>query len=234
MRARDHVLSDAVWRSETDPRPTAVNSRGQLFKCQQIDQHVDRRDCLWVILSLSLSRETRSRKLTSSLRAWEPLSTTAAYAAATVASCSIAVGLSQLVPRLRVSPAARSLLGKLVPFAAVASAGCVNIGLMRWKEMRDGERLGCSCSGRVKSAHDADCCALTWLGISVFPPSDSQTGRPNNEVLGKSSIAGTYAVGQTAASRVLTNMCVRVLFGSGRGVALQIDAGVFFFRAARL
>lgn len=65
---------------------------------------------------------------------------TAAYAAATVASCSIAVGLSQLVPRLRVSPAARSLLGKLVPFAAVASAGCVNIGLMRWKEMRDGER----------------------------------------------------------------------------------------------
>ena len=67
------------------------------------------------------------------------LAQTAAYAAATVASCSIAVGLSQLVPRLRVSPAARSLLGKLVPFAAVASAGCVNIGLMRWKEMRDGE-----------------------------------------------------------------------------------------------
>lgn len=42
----------------------------------------------------------------------------------------------------------------------------------------------------------------------MFPPSDPQTGRPNNEVLGKSSIAGTYAVGQTAASRVLTNMCV--------------------------
>ncbi|GAA5970169.1 hypothetical protein JCM8115_000763 [Rhodotorula mucilaginosa] len=108
-----------------------------------------------------------------------------AYAAATVASCSIAVGLSQLVPRLRVSPAARSLLGKLVPFAAVASAGCVNIGLMRWKEMRD--------------------------GISVFPPSDPVTGHPNNEVLGKSSIAGTYAVGQTAASRVLTNIPTLIL-----------------------
>ena len=48
-------------------------------------------------------------------------------------------------------------------------------------------------------------------GISVFPPSDPKTGHPNNEVLGKSSIAGTYAVGQTAASRVLTNMCVRAL-----------------------
>ena len=114
----------------------------------------------------------------------------AAYAAATLASCSIAVGLSQLVPRLRVSPSARALLGKLVPFAAVASAGCVNIGLMRWKEMRD--------------------------GISVYAPSDPVTGRPSSEVLGKSSVAGTYAVGQTAASRVLTNMCVfvLVLFGS--------------------
>ncbi|TNY24386.1 Tricarboxylate/iron carrier [Rhodotorula diobovata] len=108
-----------------------------------------------------------------------------AYAAATVASCSIAVGLSQLVPRLRVSPSARALLSKLVPFAAVASAGCVNIGLMRWKEMRD--------------------------GISVYAPSDPVTGRPSAEVLGKSSIAGTYAVGQTAASRVLTNIPTLIL-----------------------
>ncbi|GEM08990.1 mitochondrial carrier protein, tricarboxylate/iron carrier [Rhodotorula toruloides] len=108
-----------------------------------------------------------------------------AYAAATLASCSIAVGLSQLVPRLRVSPSARALLSKLVPFAAVASAGCVNIGLMRWKEMRD--------------------------GISVFKPSDPKTGRPSSEELGKSSIAGAYAVGQTAASRVLTNIPTLIL-----------------------
>ncbi|GAA5833569.1 hypothetical protein JCM3766R1_002576 [Sporobolomyces carnicolor] len=108
-----------------------------------------------------------------------------AYVAATVASCSIAVGLSQLVPRLRVSPSARALLGKLVPFAAVASAGCVNIGLMRWKEMRD--------------------------GISVYAPSDPKTGRPSTEELGKSSIAGTVAVGQTAASRVLTNIPTLIL-----------------------
>ena len=50
---------------------------------------------------------------------------------------------------------------------------------------------------------------LLRAGISVFPPSDPKTGHPNNEVLGKSPIAGTYAVGQTAASRVLTNMCAR-------------------------
>lgn len=49
-------------------------------------------------------------------------------------------------------------------------------------------------------------------GISVYPPSNPETGRPDNTVLGKSSIAGTYAVGQTAASRVLTNMCVRDLW----------------------
>ncbi|GAA6043575.1 hypothetical protein JCM8097_005261 [Rhodosporidiobolus ruineniae] len=108
-----------------------------------------------------------------------------AYAAATIASCSIAVGLSQLVPRLRVSPSAKALLGKLVPFAAVASAGCVNIGLMRWKEMRD--------------------------GISVYAPSDPKTGRPSNEKLGESAVAGRVAVAQTAASRVLTNIPTLIL-----------------------
>lgn len=50
----------------------------------------------------------------------------------------------------------------------------------------------------------------------MYPPSNPETGRPDNTVLGKSSIAGTYAVGQTAASRVLTNMCVRDLRGSLR------------------
>ncbi|KAI5480704.1 mitochondrial carrier protein, tricarboxylate/iron carrier [Pseudohyphozyma bogoriensis] len=104
-----------------------------------------------------------------------------AYVAATAASCSIAVGLSMLVPRLKgISPAAKNLLGKFIPFASVASAGCVNIGLMRWKEIRD--------------------------GIDIYPPSDPVTGRPSKEVLGKSSVAGQYAIGQTAASRVLTNI----------------------------
>ena len=63
-----------------------------------------------------------------------------AYVSATLASCSIAVGLNSIVPRLKgVSPGTRALLAKFVPFAAVASAGVVNIGLMRWKEIRDGQ-----------------------------------------------------------------------------------------------
>ncbi|SGZ12216.1 BQ5605_C028g10489 [Microbotryum silenes-dioicae] len=109
-----------------------------------------------------------------------------AYASATIASCTIAVGLTSLVPRLRsLTPSTRMLLGKLVPFVAVASAGCVNIGLMRWKEIRD--------------------------GISIYKPKDAVTGRVSDEVLGKSSIAGKYAIGQTAASRVLTNIPTLIL-----------------------
>jgi hypothetical protein len=69
-----------------------------------------------------------------------PTNIPTAYLTATLASCTIAVGLSSLVPRLKfIAPASRALLGRFVPFAAVASAGCVNIGLMRWKEIRDGE-----------------------------------------------------------------------------------------------
>lgn len=103
-----------------------------------------------------------------------------AYASATLASCGIAVGLNQLVPRLRVSPSARTLLTKLVPFFAVASAGCVNIALMRWKEAKE--------------------------GITVFAPSDPKTGKQSDKALGTSEKAGQLAIAQTAASRVLTNM----------------------------
>ncbi|KAK4050590.1 Sideroflexin FSF1 [Microbotryomycetes sp. JL201] len=89
----------------------------------------------------------------------------ASYVSATLASCSIAVGLNSIVPRLTgVSPGTRALLAKFVPFAAVASAGVVNIGLMRWKEIRD--------------------------GISIFPPADEKTGKTSTEELGKSSTAG--------------------------------------------
>lgn len=94
-----------------------------------------------------------------------------AYVAATVTSVGLAVGLGRLAKNL----AAGSMLGRFVPFVAVASAGCVNVGLMRGKEIRD--------------------------GIDVFAPNAESP-----ESLGKSKVAGMYAVGQTAASRVLTNM----------------------------
>ncbi|KAM0791679.1 hypothetical protein ACM66B_003955 [Microbotryomycetes sp. NB124-2] len=110
----------------------------------------------------------------------------ASYVSATLASCSIAVGLNSIVPRLKgVSPGTRALLARFVPFVAVASAGVVNIGLMRWKEIRD--------------------------GISIFAPADEKTGKTSTEELGKSSTAGKYAIGQTAASRIFTNIPTLIL-----------------------
>jgi hypothetical protein len=92
----------------------------------------------------------------------------------------LAVGLTRLVPRLRVSAATKSILAKLVPFVSVASAGVVNISCIRWKEMRD--------------------------GVDVFQLKKDADGNDEKVPLGKSDKAGQMAVGQVAASRVLTNM----------------------------
>ncbi|WWD07459.1 hypothetical protein V865_005559 [Kwoniella europaea PYCC6329] len=109
-----------------------------------------------------------------------------AYVAATFTSVFLAVSLSRLVPRLRVSPAAKDILGKLVPFASVASAGVVNISCIRWKEMRD--------------------------GVEVFKlTKDPVDGSEKKEVLGKSPKAGQMAVMQSAASRVFTNVPTLIL-----------------------
>lgn len=117
------------------------------------------------------------------------------YCLAVGASCSVAVGLNSLVPRLkRLSPSTRLVLGRLVPFAAVASAGALNVILMRGEEMR--------------------------TGIDVFPvlsETDKQKlaaeGRSESEVasLGKSKKAATLAVGETALSRVLNSSPIMVI-----------------------
>ena len=56
-----------------------------------------------------------------------------AYSIAVLSSCSIALGLSKTIS----SP----FIKKFIPFIAVASAGSLNVGLMRWKEMKDGIEL---------------------------------------------------------------------------------------------
>ncbi|KAI1842698.1 hypothetical protein JX265_002696 [Neoarthrinium moseri] len=111
------------------------------------------------------------------------------YFMAVGASCSVAVGLNSLVPRLkRLSPATRTALGRLVPFAAVASAGALNVFLMRGEEMR--------------------------TGIDVFPVLSeadkarlAAEGKAENDVpsLGKSKKAAVVAVSETALSRVLNS-----------------------------
>lgn len=124
-----------------------------------------------------------------------PLSTSVmvkSYFLAVGASCSVAVGLKSLVPRLkRISPGARTVLSRLIPFAAVASAGALNVFLMRGEEIR--------------------------MGIDVFP-SESEDEREKRqeagqslEPLGKSKKAATLAVSETALSRVLNATPVMAL-----------------------
>lgn len=61
------------------------------------------------------------------------------YLVAVSASCPVALGLHSLVPRLRsLSPNMRTILSRLMPFSAVASATALNVLLMRYGEIRDG------------------------------------------------------------------------------------------------
>jgi tricarboxylate carrier len=123
-----------------------------------------------------------------------PLSTSTlvqSYLIAVSASCSVALGLNAMVPRLKVSQNARMVLGRLVPFAAVASAGALNVFLMRSEEIR--------------------------RGIDVFPvQSESEKAereKSGKDVasLGKSRKAATIAVGETAISRVLNATPIMVI-----------------------
>ncbi|KAI4144581.1 MAG: hypothetical protein L6R39_004117 [Caloplaca ligustica] len=146
---------------------------------------------LWQITNQSLNVAINTANANKST----PLSTSAmvrSYFLAVSASCSVALGLNALVPRLRrFSPATKTVLTRLVPFAAVASAGALNVFLMRGEEIR--------------------------RGINVFPslnPSQKrQVEEEGKEVesLGKSKKAATIAVAETALSRVLNATPIMVL-----------------------
>ncbi|KAL8926005.1 MAG: hypothetical protein Q9208_003146 [Pyrenodesmia sp. 3 TL-2023] len=146
---------------------------------------------LWQITNQSLNVAINSANANKST----PISTSSmvkSYFLAVSASCSVALGLNALVPRLRrVSPATRTILTRLVPFAAVASAGALNVFLMRGEEIR--------------------------RGIDVFPslsPSEKAKAEKEGkgvENLGKSKKAATIAVAETALSRVLNATPIMVL-----------------------
>jgi len=96
------------------------------------------------------------------------------------------------VPRLKsLSPNAKVIAGRLVPFAAVATAGALNVFLMRGEEIRQ--------------------------GIDVYPALSEderrkvETGDLEIKPLGKSKKAATLAVGETALSRVLNATPIMVL-----------------------
>jgi hypothetical protein len=68
-----------------------------------------------------------------------------AYAAAVVSSCSLAIGLgkvsSNLQTKTSIPPLLRTSASVLVPYLAVASAGAINVLLMRWNEGQDGIQI---------------------------------------------------------------------------------------------
>ncbi|PKK80350.1 putative mitochondrial transport protein fsf1 [Rhizophagus irregularis] len=106
--------------------------------------------------------------------------TAIAYISAVTTSCGLAVGLTQAVPRLKfLKPSVRGILTRLIPFVAVASAGTVNVYLMRMKEIRNGidvyndegislgksKKAGASAVGQVAISR-----VLTLAPVLTIPP----------------------------------------------------------------
>ncbi|KAK6459195.1 Tricarboxylate/iron carrier [Scheffersomyces xylosifermentans] len=131
------------------------------------------------------------------------------YSMAVTASCSVALGLNAIVPKLKsLQPSTRLILGRLVPFAAVVSAGVVNVFLMRSEEIKK--------------------------GITVF--------NKEGEEVGTSKKAALYAVGETAASRVINATPImvipplilvklqktRLLRGKSKAVETFVNIGLIF------
>lgn len=114
------------------------------------------------------------------------------YFTAVTASCGVALGLNALVPRMKgLSPNAQVVAGRLVPFAAVATAGVLNVFLMRGEEIRQGINVYPALTELEKKKVDAG-------ELEVTP-------------LGRSKKAATIAVGETAISRILNATPIMVL-----------------------
>jgi len=149
---------------------------------------------LWQITNQSLNVAINNANANKST----PLSfskLTQSYFIAVGASCSVALGLNALVPRLkRVSPSTKVVLTRLVPFAAVASAGALNVFLMRGEEIRTGIDVF-----PVLSAEDK---------LKLAAEGKSESSVPS---LGKSKKAATLAVSETALSRVLNSSPIMVI-----------------------
>lgn len=146
---------------------------------------------LWQIANQSLNVAINNANANKST----PLSTSTmvqSYFLAVSASCSVALGLNAIVPRLkRLSPGTKTVLTRLVPFAAVASAGALNVFLMRGEEIRKGIDIYPVLSEEEKVQREKD-------GKGM-------------QSLGKSKKAATIAVAETALSRVLNATPIMVL-----------------------
>ncbi|KAG8629887.1 hypothetical protein KVT40_001506 [Elsinoe batatas] len=153
------------------------------------------------------------------------------YLLAVSASCSVALGLNALVLRLkRVSPTTKVILGRLVPFAAVACAGILNVFLMRSDEIRNGIDIYPSRKpaskvdeGKRDNLANAVAAVAATPSAASGPPlidqdsgftapftDDIQDDEPQQSI-GKSKRAATLAVAETAASRIFNATPIMVL-----------------------
>ncbi|KAJ3331492.1 Sideroflexin-5 [Blyttiomyces sp. JEL0837] len=90
----------------------------------------------WVNQSVNVAFNYCNANKTTSMNMTE---TATAYGTAVASSCTIALGMNGWLKRLKgLSPVTMSILGRCVPFTAVAAAGTLNVFLMRRKEITDG------------------------------------------------------------------------------------------------
>ncbi|OBA20871.1 Tricarboxylate/iron carrier [Metschnikowia bicuspidata var. bicuspidata NRRL YB-4993] len=123
------------------------------------------------------------------------------YAMAVTASCSVALGLNSVVPRLKnVSPGTKMVLGRLVPFAAVVSAGVANVFLMRSEELKkgiavfdkDGRDLGSSKTAAFHAVGEtAASRVINATPIMVIPPLILVKLQKSRMLKGKSKLVET-------------------------------------------
>ncbi|POS85891.1 hypothetical protein EPUL_003193 [Erysiphe pulchra] len=150
---------------------------------------------LWQITNQSLNVAINSANANKT-NPLSTLKTVQSYFLAVGTSCSLAVGLNSLVPRLkRFSPVTKTILTRLVPFVAVASAGALNVFLMRREEIQEG----------------IDVYPVVTPRDNLAPTSEATAVESSSRPLGKSKKAGILAVSETALSRVLNSSPIMII-----------------------
>ncbi|KAF9281663.1 hypothetical protein BGZ74_002298 [Mortierella antarctica] len=118
----------------------------------------------WANQSINVAFNSANSNKTTEMNMKE---TAVAYMSAVTTSCFLAVGLNQLVPRMTsISPGLRTILGRLVPFTAVAAAGTVNVFLMRGKEISEGIDVYDHEGKSVGKSQKAGMSAISQVAIS--------------------------------------------------------------------
>jgi len=93
-------------------------------------------------------------------------------------------------------------MGRLIPFAAVASAGALNVFVMRGEEMRVG--IDVFPAKEQKQTQDQ-------ASTSASTSTTNDAADPSTQSLGRSRTAAKIAVTETAASRVFNSTPIMVL-----------------------